>query len=195
MDRISRKFDAEELKICFGFLLSMPGAPFIYYGDEIGMKYLENLKSVEGGYGRTGSRSPMQWDDTANAGFSAAPPEKLYIAIDPDKNRPTAKKEKADENSLYNEIKKLIKIRQETPALQSSGKIKFVYAKENAYPLAYIRSAGNDEILVVINPSDREQGFDIDAAADKVIYQKGSVELSSGRVTAAAQSAAYIKIK
>lgn len=38
----------------------MPGAPFIYYGDEIGMRYLEGLTSVEGGYGRTGSRSPMQ---------------------------------------------------------------------------------------------------------------------------------------
>ena len=195
MDRLSRKFDTDELKLCFGFILSMPGAPFIYYGDEIGMKYLEGLKSVEGGYGRTGSRSPMQWDDTANAGFSAASPEKLYIKIDPDKNRPTAKKAMADENSLYNEIKKLIEIRQETPALQSNGKIKFVYAKENAYPLAYIRSAENERILVVINPSDRQCGFEIDESAKKVIYQKGSVSLENGKVSASAQSIAYIKLK
>jgi len=42
------------------FLMSVPGAPFIYYGDEIGMRYVENLTSVEGGYDITSSRSPMQ---------------------------------------------------------------------------------------------------------------------------------------
>lgn len=45
----------------------MPGAPFIYYGDEIGMRYVEGLVSKEGGYGRTGARSPMQWDSSKNA--------------------------------------------------------------------------------------------------------------------------------
>lgn len=195
MDRLSRKFDTEELKICFGFLLSMPGAPFIYYGDEIGMRYIENLKSVEGGYGRTGSRSPMQWDDTANAGFSAASPEKLYIKIDPDKNRPTAENSKADEKSLYNEIKKLIKIRQNTPALQSNGKIRFVYAEDDAYPLAYVRSTDEEKILVVINPSNRECGFEINAYADTVIYRIGNVSLENGKVSASAQSIAYIKLK
>lgn len=45
----------------------MPGAPFIYYGDEIGMRYVERLVSKEGGYGRTGARSPMQWDSSKNA--------------------------------------------------------------------------------------------------------------------------------
>ena len=67
MDRLARRLQGDELKIAFAFLLSMPGAPFIYYGDEIGMRYVEGLKSVEGGYNRTGSRSPMQWDDTTNA--------------------------------------------------------------------------------------------------------------------------------
>lgn len=195
MERISRNFDTEELKICFGFIFSMPGAPFVYYGDEIGMKYLENIKSVEGGYGRTGSRSPMQWDNTANAGFSSAAPEKLYIKIDPDKNRPTAKKALADEGSLLNEIKKLIEIRQANPALQSNGEIRFVYAEENAYPLAYIRSLDGEEILVVINPADRQCGFDLDVTADKVLYQIGNVTAENGKVTAAAQSAAYIKLK
>lgn len=195
MDRLSKKFDTDELKICFAFLLSMPGAPFIYYGDEIGMRYLENIKSVEGGYGRTGSRSPMQWDDTANAGFSAASPDKLYIGIDPDKDRPTVKKASADKDSLLNEIKRLIEIRQETPALQSKGGIRFVFAEENAYPLAYIRSGGNEEILVVINPSEREEGFDLNVSEDKIIYLKGKVSVENGRITAAPQSAAYIKIK
>ena len=45
----------------------MPGAPFIYYGDEIGMRYVEGLVSKEGGYGRTAARPPMQLDSSKNA--------------------------------------------------------------------------------------------------------------------------------
>ena len=106
MDRLARSIHGEELKVAFAFLLSMPGAPFLYYGDEIGMRYVENLHSVEGGYGRTGSRSPMQWDHTTNAGFSAAPKEKLYVKQDESADRPTVEAQMADPDSLYHEIQK-----------------------------------------------------------------------------------------
>ena len=122
------------------FLLSMPGAPFIYYGDEIGMNYVENLVSVEGGYGRTGSRSPMQWDSSTNEGFSSAPADKLYIPLDPGAKRPTVQTQQQNKKSLYHEIQKLIKIRQEHEALQSRGQIEFIFANKNEYPLAYVRS-------------------------------------------------------
>src|SRR5699024_6207853 len=56
MSRIKEMLDDEEVKVAFAFLLSMPGAPFIYYGDEIGMNYLAGIRSVEGGYERTGAR-------------------------------------------------------------------------------------------------------------------------------------------
>ena len=195
MDRLARKFDTEELKLCFAFLLSMPGAPFIYYGDEIGMRYVEGLTSVEGGFGRTSSRSPMQWSGGVNAGFSSAAAEKLYMALDPDPDRPTAEKSVNEPSSLYNEVKKLIGVRQSHTALQSKGKISFVYAEENSYPLAYLRSDDNEKILVVVNPADRECGFDFDGLAGETLYLKGSVEVKGGKVTAAAQSAAFIKIK
>ena len=58
MKRLAYQIHGDELKIAFAFLLSMPGAPFIYYGDEIGMRYVEGLDSVEGGYDRTGSPLP-----------------------------------------------------------------------------------------------------------------------------------------
>ncbi|MCM1333996.1 MAG: alpha-amylase family glycosyl hydrolase [Bacteroides sp.] len=195
MDRLSRSVRGENLKIAFAFLLSMPGAPFIYYGDEIGLRYVEGLTSVEGGYGRTGSRSPMQWDDGVNAGFSAAPAEKLYIPIDPDPDRPTVKAQIADENSLYNEIKRLIAIRQAHPALQSRGEIEFVYAERNAYPLAYVRSAGNEKILVIINPADRETAFPCGYAPRKGLYSfGGEVAVSGGRIAVPPRFAGFYEV-
>lgn len=153
MDRLARTLDPEEMKIAFAFLLSMPGAPFIYYGDEIGMRYVENLTSVEGGYNRTGSRSPMQWNTSANAGFSSAPAEKLYVPVDPDRNRPNAENEMADDTSLYSEVKRLIALRMAHPALQSMAAIHFL---SDGDPLIYERTCDKERILVIIHPADRK---------------------------------------
>ena len=105
----------------FAFLLSMPGAPYIYYGNEIGMRYIEGLTSKEGGYNRTGARSPIQWDDSENAGFSSAPADKLYIPLDPDVSRPTAKAQMSDERSLRSEIKKLIDVQLNHAMIEATG--------------------------------------------------------------------------
>ena len=171
----------------------MPGAPFIYYGDEIGMNYVEGLTSVEGGYERTGSRTPMQWNDDVNAGFSTAKKEKLYIPQDSDKDRPTVEKQIADEDSLYNEIKKLIKIRKEHKALLSKGEIEFVCAKKDAYPLAYVRSSEDEKILVVINPSAKDVEFEFEAELGEKLYCfGGNVESNGKTVKVSAQTAAFV---
>ncbi len=65
--------------------------------------------------------SPMQWDHTTNAGFSAAPKEKLYVKQDEATDRPTVEAQMADPDSLCHEIQKLIGIRQAHSALQSRG--------------------------------------------------------------------------
>lgn len=195
MDRLSRNVHGDKLKIAFAFLLSMPGAPFIYYGDEIGMRYVEGLTSVEGGYGRTGSRSPMQWDDSPNAGFSAGPAEKLYIAQDGSPDRPTVQSQKADENSLYNEVRRLIEIRREHTALHNRSEIEFVFAQKNAYPLAYVRSSADERILVVINPSDSTVSFDFSANIKETVYAFGGEIASDGkRITVQPCSAAFCVI-
>lgn len=195
MDRLARGLHGDELKIAFAFLLSMPGAPFVYYGDEIGMNYVEDLVSVEGGYGRTGSRSPMQWDGGTNAGFSAAPAERLYIPLDPRADRPTVSAQLADETSLYHEIKRLIAVRQSHAALRSKGEIEFVYAEKNAYPFAYLRSAGDEKILVVLNPSGREASFACALAPKECLYVFGKeIAAVDGRITAAPCSAGYYKL-
>lgn len=97
--RYTETTQAAQRALVMTFLMSMPGVPFVYYGDEIAMRYLSDLTSVEGGYHRTGSRTPMQWNAETNSGFSAAPAEKLYLPIDPQPNRPTVCAQGAQEKN------------------------------------------------------------------------------------------------
>lgn len=196
MIRLAKTVQGDKAKIAFAFLLSMPGAPFIYYGDEIGMRYVEGLTSVEGGYERTGSRSPMQWDDSVNAGFSSAASDMLYIREDESDDRPTVKKAMGDKDSLWHEVHKLIQIRQEHSALQSLADIRFVYAEENKYPLAYVRENEEEKILVYINPSDKEVSFACEEGKNgESIYSFGQpAVLKDGTVTVAANSAGFVRI-
>lgn len=192
MDRLARYLQGDELKIAFAFLLSMPGAPFIYYGDEIGMRYVEGLKSVEGGYGRTGSRSPMQWDSSKNAGFSSADESLLYVAMDKAEDRPTVERQMEDADSLYNEVRKLIGIRRNTPQLQNTARIDFVFTGKNKYPLAYLRGNGKDRILVVINPSKETVSFPTKLKIGQQIYQIGKGLIQGGNmITVYGQTAAF----
>ena len=107
--RAAHFLDVTELKLAYAFLFTMPGNPFLYYGDEIGMRYL-SLPTKEGGYTRTGSRTPMQWDDTDNHGFSDAAPENLYLPVDSAEDAPTAAAQKADKDSLWHVVKDVLAI-------------------------------------------------------------------------------------
>ncbi len=180
MDRLSYRLDTDELKVAFAFLLSMPGAPFIYYGDEIGMRYLPGIESVEGGFNRTGARSPMQWDKTLNAGFSNASAEKLYIMIDPSADRPDALSQMNDSKSLRSEVKRLIELRKKTPALQSRAKIEFL---SDGYPLVYKRSGSGQTVTVIINPADspaevKAEGRILYSVGADAVIENGSCKLS-----------------
>lgn len=173
MERLAYYIKGDRLKLAFAFLLSMPGAPYIYYGDEIGMRYIEGLTSKEGGYNRTGARSPMQWDDSKNAGFSTADADKLYIPIDPNTSRPTAKAQMEEVDSLRAEVKKLIAVRQAHKPLQNLGDIEFISDGSKGKPLAYIRSIGNEKILVVINPSNDAQEISLKHKVSDMVYSFG----------------------
>lgn len=195
MDRLAKWIHGDKRKIAFAFLLSMPGAPFIYYGDEIGMNYVEGLTSVEGGYNRTGSRSPMQWDRSTNAGFSTAAPDKLYIRQDDAPDRPDAETQMQDENSLRSEIKRLIEIRQAHSALQSKGEIEFVYVEKNAYPFVYLRKSDEEQILVILNPSDKEVSFTCDYEPKEAAYSFGEkVRTEGNKIVVPAQSAGFYSV-
>ncbi|MBR4344479.1 MAG: glycosylase [Lachnospiraceae bacterium] len=194
MERLAYYIHDDRLKIAFAFLLSMPGAPYIYYGDEIGMRYLEGLISKEGGYNRTGARSPMQWDDSANAGFSTALADKLYIKIDPDPLRPTAKAQISDKDSLRSEIKKLIAIRLSHKALQNRGDIEFISDGAGGTPLAYIRSFGDEKILVVLNPSDKPGEINVNCDISEQVYGFGKkTEIKDKSIVIYEKSAGFFR--
>lgn len=145
----------DELKVAYAFLLTMPGVPYLYCGDEIGMRHVQGLVSKEGGYNRTGSRTPMQWNSARNAGFSTAAPRTLYLPVDPARNRPTVEAQERDAGSLLNHIRRLSGLRRAYPALGGDGDFKPLFAEPNRYPFAYTRTHGSQTILVVLNPSGK----------------------------------------
>lgn len=196
MKRISYMLDGDAQRLAFAFILSMPGAPFIYYGDEIGMRYIAEQKSVEGGYERTGSRTPMQWDNSPSAGFSAATPDRFYLPLDSQPSRPSVESATEDKNSLWHEIENLIKIRRKHPALGTYGKIEFIYAEKNRYPFVYLRFADNENILVAVNPSAKEEKVNVEykKAAETVYYYGGAATLSDGVLSVPAKSITFIKL-
>lgn len=143
----------------FAFSLTLPGMPFIYYGNEIGMRQLHGLPHVEGAYGpRAGARSPMQWKKGPNAGFSAAPADKLYLPVDPTDDHPNVEDQENDPDSLLNRVRELIAMRKRHKALSAHAEFVPLYAVENEYPFIYARAADEEVILVVLNPQGRKGG-------------------------------------
>ena len=144
---------SNDLKVIFTFLFTWPGVPFVYYGDEIGMRYIPGLDSKEGGYMRTGTRTPMQWSDGQNAGFSNAEKDQLYLPLDLNKNRPTVKQQTAHPGSLLNHVRQLIALRKSSPALQAVGTLIPLPVSNSDHHFAYLRQSGSERFLIVLNPS------------------------------------------
>jgi maltose alpha-D-glucosyltransferase/alpha-amylase len=177
-----------DLEVIFAFLLSWPGVPFLYYGDEIGMRFLPRLPSKEGGYGRTGTRTPMQWDGGRNAGFSTAPARELYLPIDPQARRPTVRAQERQPKSLLNHVRRLIALRKSSPALGAKGKMTPLFARPGEYPFVYLRQRGKERFLVALNPPKRPVAVTIDAAG------LGEVRRELGRGVTISQRAGRCKI-
>ena len=193
--RMSRQLDENGIKLVYAFIMAMPGVPYVYYGDEIGMKYVEGLKSVEGAYHRTGTRTPMQWNSDKNAGFSRAEKERLYIPLYENEDKTTVEEQLSDNNSLLNEMKKLIDIRKNNKSLQSDGDFEPVFIDES-YPFVFKRTIDGESILVCINPSDNDAFCGFEGVADKVIYEyNGAAECKDNVLKVPAWSASYLKLK
>ena len=196
MTRMAKFVHGDARKLVFTFLMTMPGAPFVYYGDEIGMRFVENLISVEGGYERTGARSPMQWDSSLNAGFSAAPRDRLYIPLDSAADRPTVQSQLADTDSLLNHVKEMIALRQSHPALQNRSEIQFVCSGAPKQALAYERFCENERLLVVLNPHPEAATFAYDKKLAETLYAfGGEAAQAEDTITVPPVSASVYKIR
>ena len=174
MVRTSYFYNEHELKIIYSFLLTMPGVPYIYYGDEIGMKYLP-IPTKEGGYFRTGSRTPMQWSESINKGFSKADKTKLYLPIDED--GPSVEKEENREDSLLKTFKTLINLRKKYDSLKSINNIVFDYYSEDNKLMIYHR----DDFYFIVNPSLEEFSFDFQGDYE-LIYKVGDYDVNNRKI-------------
>ncbi len=192
--RAKYNLDDQELKIAYAFILTMPGVPFIYYGDEIGMRY-QNLPTREGGYFRTGSRTPMQWNDEKNAGFSSCDAAGLYLPVDSSADAPNVRSQEEDPDSLLNTVKELIALRHLEEDLQSDADFKVIFAEERKNPFIYRR--GN--IVIGLNPSDKPACVSaavtdaLDLTNKKVIFSIGGAEICDSRLCFDEQSFVVFK--
>lgn len=193
--RLAPRLDERERKIAFGMLLTMPGVPFIYYGDEIGMNYTV-LPTKEGGYTRTGSRTPMQWNSGKNLGFSGACADALYLPVDAADNASTVEGEQAREDSLYSWVHQLLMLRRESSALCAGAHLEVVAASPGQRSFAYTRTADDGaRMLVAMNPGRLEESFESPEAFYEAqpVLVCGDVRLQDGRVVLGPQSFAVMR--
>lgn len=156
--RLAEKKDEDVLKVIFAFLLTYKHVPFIYYGDEIGMTHTWGINK-DGGYIRTGARTPMQWTNGKNRGFSETDGT-LYLPINGETAQSVEEQEK-DENSLLNVVRKLATLRNENTALNADATLKILRVEDGGYPLVYERTDGEKSFVIALNPSEKPVMVDI----------------------------------
>ena len=151
----------DELKALMLYHLTFSDLPTLYYGDEIGMRHLEGLPDREGSvllgrFNRAGARTPMQWDDSKNRGFSTAATADLYLPVDESETAPSVAQQADDDTSLLALTKALIAIKKRSSAFTRRAELKVLSGDgRGEYPLVYTRTFGDERWLVVINPTGR----------------------------------------
>jgi len=196
--RLAPLLDNEQKKIelAYNILFSLPGSPFIYYGDEIGMG--DDLSLPD----RDGVRTPMQWNTSANAGFSQQPNLSTPVITDPAYSpaQVNVQKNIDDKNSLWHQIQRLSQIRKEEGVFQSN-EISLL-DHEDKRILAFCRSNKAEEMLFVHNLSASTVEFrsrnplaDTTSLIDLIANQKFQVENSILAVTLQPHQSLYLKPK
>jgi maltose alpha-D-glucosyltransferase/alpha-amylase len=179
--------DDLERRIAFAFLFTMPGAPFLYYGDEIGMPY-RWTKTVEGAYNRAGSRTPMQWNSGKNMGFSEAEAEKLYYPVDTAPNAVNVEAQDNDPASFLNHMRGVIALRHGHADLQNYSPFTVYSAVPGSRMFAYKRGS----YLLAVNPGLTAEELKLDGKYE-VVYTIGDPVVEEGKVTMNGQSFIVLK--
>jgi alpha-glucosidase len=158
--RYGRGESDERLKVAAAMLLTLRGTPFVYYGDEIGMRDIpirrsQILDPIGKRYwpfyaGRDGCRAPMQWDASTHAGFSSRQP---WLPVHENYSFRNVAEQLADPHSLFNFYRRLIALRRELPVLRQGMFMPITYGPQSI--LAYLRKTPDDTVLVALNFSRR----------------------------------------
>lgn len=155
--------DRRQIELLNGLLLSLPGTPVLYYGDEIAMG--DNVYVGD----RHGVRTPMQWSADRNAGFSRANSQRLYLPVIVESEyhyeAVNVEAQRANPNSLWYWMKRLIVTRKRFQAF-GRGTFEFLHP-ENRKVIAYTRTYEDEHILVVANLSRFVQTVELDLSAFK----------------------------
>lgn len=144
--------DADQARAAFVLALTWPSMPSIYYGDEIGMRFLPDVPSTEGSrlgprYDRAGSRTPMPWGGlTADGLGPGTPSDSRYLPQDPDPAHPTVAAQVADPGSLLHLVRALVALRHRDRRLDVGSDVEVL---STGYPFTYVRGGS---LAVVLNP-------------------------------------------
>ena len=173
--------DRRRIELANSLLFTLAGTPVIYYGDEIGMG--DNIWLPD----RNGVRTPMQWSAGPNAGFSTAPSDRLHSPLIDDPvfgyHIVNVAAQRADPQSLYHAIRRMIQVRKHQPAL-GAGDFQVLESTPSAV-LAYRRTLGEDTILAVHNLSDSPQQMALDIVTPQGV---GLRDLVGGTFTGVASN-------
>ena len=165
--------DRRKIELLNSLLLSMPGTPCLYYGDEIGMG--DNIYLGD----RDGVRTPMQWSVDRNGGFSRSDPQKLFLPTIQDPIygylAVNVEAQLASPTSMLNWLRRMLTVRRSHHAL-SRGSLRFLYPK-NRKVLAYLRELDDELILCVVNVSNAPQAVELDM---QEFDGNGLTELTAG---------------
>lgn len=154
LPRVMNQFGANKegkAKAAAAILLTAPGIPFIYYGEEIGMSGTKPDELI---------RTPMQWDSSPGAGFTTGAP---WQAVNPDFREINVASQNGADDSLLEHYRTLIHLRNEHTALRI-GRTYFPNSSSSRL-VAYLRAVNEEILLVVVNISDKSvSGYDLDLA-------------------------------
>ncbi|MCB0542660.1 MAG: alpha-glucosidase [Saprospiraceae bacterium] len=204
----SPQFRAPSAKMLNTFILSMRGTPYCYYGDELGMtnigfdsisqyrdiaaingyklakkegrdldQYLAKLKFLS----RDNGRTPMQWNDTQNAGFSTGKP---WLPVNDNYQQINVIAEEKNPNSVLSHFKKMVRLRKDNPVLVY-GDYRIIQA-EHPDIYAYTRTLGEQKMLVLLNFSDHNADIELPEAgaiAETLIDNYDALERAGNKIT------------
>lgn len=203
--------DVRKAKVLHLLQLTVRGVPCMYQGEEIGMTdsrfpYKTSLDPIGQKYkavprfifdlggetmNRDELRTPMQWDSAKNAGFSTA--AKTWLPVHINFNKVNVDIETKDENSLLNEVRQILKIRKETPAIQS-GTLELV--SETTLPkgvLVYKRILNGNEVLIAMNFTEAPKEFSLPGSRSKLFSVSRNDGFENGKISLGAYGGVILK--